>query len=394
MRDIKNLKGRRIVYRAAYEVTLEKVGKHYEVGDDFRIVRTFKTLDHLLKNKCSIVVLSYLKRPGGKVVDKWRLDPIARYLSKALKLKVKYVDDCVGPKAEKAVAALRPGEILVLENTRFHPEEEENDPAFAKRLASYGEIYVNDAFAQDYKPHASTTAITKFLPSYAGFLLEEEINELNGALNKPKGPAIAIIGGVKISAKLGVVEKLLKKFDDILLGGALVNTVLKAQGVAVGKSLIEPAMVKQLEDFNFTNPKLHIPVDVMVGKSFTKGAKAVPKAVGSIGPKEWILDIGPDTIRLFDSIIREAKTIVWDGPMGVFEFLQFAKGTESVIHALVHSDAKIVIGGGETIDVFRKFSNKTFAQLPNIYVSTGGAAMLKFLEGKTLPAVSPLLKNN
>lgn len=377
----------RVLYRAAYEVPLERKRGRWVVEDDRRISATLPTLRYLLQKKCRIAIASYLKRPGGKVVAKYRLRSVAEMLSKLLKQNVHYATQSVGPKARAHVQALRSGEILLLENTRFHPGEDAADQTYAKALASYGDVYVTDAFAQIHRNCASVAVTPRYFKHKAmGFLLEKELDVLSRVLQAPRRPVVAIIGGAKVSTKIGVIGTLMKKVDFVLLGGALANTLLIAKGLSVGTSLVEPAMVKKIRSLVLTNPKLKIPVDALVGRSATAKAKAERRAVGNVKASESILDCGPDTIELYTSIIRKAKTIIWNGPVGAFEVPAFAKGTRAIAKAVAASTAFSVAGGGETLEaideagVARGFS----------HLSTGGGAMLEFLEGKQLPGLKAI----
>ena len=380
------LRGKTVILRVALETPLEKAGKKWKVADDTRLKVVLPAIRYLLKNNCKIILVSYCGRPEGKMVKKYRLDPQSQRLSRLLKRKINKLNDCVGPTVEKAVADMKFKQIVLLENTRFHPEERKNNVSFAKKLAKLGEVYINDAFAQSYEPHASTTAITRFLPSYAGPLMIKEVTELEKVIKKPKRPLVAIIGGAKISNKIKVINQLLKKADYVLLGGALANTILIAQGIQVGKSLIERDYINIARQLPITNIKLEIPVDVMVATHISNKAKATYRPAGRVGKKEIILDIGPDTIELYKSIINSAQTVIWNGPMGMYELPKFAKGTEQVAEIVAKVKAKTYIGGGETVDAVKNY--KLDKKID--FISTGGGAMLKFIQDGTLPALKPL----
>ncbi|MBU1148531.1 phosphoglycerate kinase [Patescibacteria group bacterium] len=379
------LKGKGVILRVALETPITKTGGKFLVEDDTRLKVILPTIRYLLKNGCKIVLVSYAGRPQGKNVPELRLDPQAEHLSKLLGKKVNKLSDCIGPQVEKIVGRMKAGDIVLLENTRFHPEERANDSNFAKALAKLGDIFINDAFAQSYEPHASTTAITNFLPSYAGPLLLSEVKMFSKVLEKPRRPWVAIIGGAKISNKIKVIKTLLKKADYVLLGGALANTILTAQGIQVGKSLIEKEYVEIAKELKVTDIKLKIPVDVVVAtKKITPESKCRP--VGAVQPDEIILDIGPDTVELYKMIINKAKTVVWNGPMGKYEMKEYSYGSIKIAEAIASARADTFVGGGETVDVIR--DNKLEKKFD--FISTGGGAMLKFLQYGTLPALKPL----
>ncbi|MFH1598070.1 MAG: phosphoglycerate kinase [Patescibacteria group bacterium] len=378
------LGGKTVILRVAYETPVKMAGNSFMVEDDNRLKASLPTINYLVKKECKIVLVSYNGRPKGEE-EKLKMDPQAKRLSVMLGRKIDKLDDCVGPKVEEFVAKMQPKEIVLLENTRFHPEEKKNNSAFAKKLAKLGQVFINDAFAQSYEPHASTTAITKFLPSYAGPLLIQEVENLSKVVQNPKRPFVAIIGGAKISNKIKVINKLLEKADYVLLGGALANTILIAQGIQVGTSLIEEEYVTIAKKLPITSLKLKIPVDVLVA-STALSSQSLPRPVGSVKPQEKILDIGPDTIDLYERIIATAKTIVWNGPMGMYEKSQFSYGTTKIAQAVAKARAKSYVGGGETVDFIR--DNKLEKQID--FISTGGGAMLQFIKDGTLPALKPL----
>lgn len=379
------LKGKLVILRAALETPVKKRGNKYLVDDLARLKAIIPTIRYLQKNNCKIILVSYNGRPQKKSA-RYKFDPQAQSLSRLLGQKVKKLDDCLGSKVKKAVAQMESKEVVLLENTRFHPAERKNDPKMAKELASLGDIFINDAFGQSYEPHASTTAITKYLPSYAGPLLIKEITELTKLFKKPLKPFVAIIGGAKISNKIKVINKLLKKADYVLLGGALANTILISQGIQVGKSLIEKDYIKIAEKLPITDIHLKIPVDVMVATRISNQAKAVYRPAGRVGAKEIILDIGPDTIQLYKSVISTAKTIIWNGPMGKYEYASFAQGTKQIAKAVTEVSARTYVGGGETVDCLSDYGLTKKID----FISTGGGAMLKFLADETLPALKPL----
>ncbi len=357
------------------------------VADDTRIRAALPTIEYLLNKNAKVVLCSHLGRPKGKRVDELSLSPIASHLSDLLGAPVGFSSDCIGPEAESKSKALKPGEVLLLENTRFHPEEKKNDPGFAKALASLGEIYVNDAFGTAHRAHASSEGVAHYLPAVAGFLMEKEINVLGKVLSDPEKPFIAVLGGAKISDKIGVVESLLKIADKLLLGGGMANTFLAALGYELGDSLVERDSIEIAEEFlDQSSGKIYLPIDVVIADGFSAEAeyKTVPSDAVEIG---WqILDIGPETVSKFALEIVDAKTIVWNGPVGVFEFEPFAEGTNALAKVIAESNAQAIIGGGDSAAAIRLagLEDQVF------HVSTGGGASLEFLEGKSLPGVAAL----
>lgn len=357
------------------------------VADDTRIRAALPTIEYLLNKNAKVVLSSHLGRPKGKRVDELSLSPIASHLSDLLGAPVGFSSDCIGPEAESKSKALKPGEVLLLENTRFHPEEKKNDPGFAKALASLGEIYVNDAFGTAHRAHASSEGVAHYLPAVAGFLMEKEINVLGKVLSDPEKPFIAVLGGAKISDKIGVVESLLKIADKLLLGGGMANTFLAALGYELGDSLVESDSIEIAEEFlDQSSGKIYLPIDVVIADGFSAEAeyKTVPSDAVEIG---WqILDIGPETVSKFALEIVDAKTIVWNGPVGVFEFEPFAEGTNALAKVIAESNAQAIIGGGDSAAAIRLagLEDQVF------HVSTGGGASLEFLEGKILPGVAAL----
>jgi phosphoglycerate kinase len=357
------------------------------VADDTRIRAALPTIEYLLNKNSKVVLCSHLGRPKGKRVDELSLSPIASHLSDLLGAPVGFSSDCIGPEAESKSKALKPGEVLLLENTRFHPEEKKNDQGFAKALASLGEIYVNDAFGTAHRAHASSEGVAHYLPAVAGFLMEKEINVLGKVLSDPEKPFIAVLGGAKISDKIGVVESLLKIADKLLLGGGMANTFLAALGYELGDSLVERDSIEIAEEFlDQSSGKIYLPIDVVIADGFSAEAeyKTVPSDAVEIG---WqILDIGPETVSKFALEIVDAKTIVWNGPVGVFEFEPFAEGTNALAKVIAESNAQAIIGGGDSAAAIRLagLEDQVF------HVSTGGGASLEFLEGKSLPGVAAL----
>jgi phosphoglycerate kinase len=382
IRDI-DVKGKRVLVRVDYNVPI-KDGK---VGDDTRIRAAMPTLDYLLKGGAAVILCSHLGRPKEGPDPKYSLRPVADHLGNLLGKPVAFAEDCIGAKAETAAKALKPGDVLLLENTRFHPEEEKNNPEMAKQLAGLADIYVNDAFGSAHRAHASTEGVAKFLPAVAGFLMEKEIQYLGAAVADPKKPFVAILGGAKISDKIGVIKNLLAKADTVLIGGGMANTFFKAQGYPVADSLVEDGAIETAKEvLKQAGTKLRLPVDVVIGDKFDASAAHKVMETGPV-PDGWrILDIGPETVEHYAKVIKGAKTVVWNGPMGVFEFPEFAKGTFGVAKAVADSGATSIIGGGESVAAVRQsgLAGKI------THISTGGGASLEMLEGLTLPGVAAL----
>ena len=382
IRDI-DVQGKRVLVRVDYNVPV-KEGK---VGDDTRIRAAMPTLDYLLENGAALILCSHLGRPKGNPDPQYSLKPVAEHLSTLMEKPVRFVDDCIGPAAEAASKSLKPGEVLLLENTRFHAGETKNDLEMAKKLAALADVYVNDAFGSAHRAHASTEGVAQFLPAVAGFLLEKEIKYLGQAIANPEKPFVAVLGGAKISDKIGVIKNLLTKADSILIGGAMANTFFKAEGYPVGDSLVEnEALDTAKEILARAGTKFRLPVDAVIADKFEADAAHKTIPTGPI-PNGWrILDIGPETVSHYSKIIREAKTVVWNGPMGVFEFPEFAKGTFAIAQAAAESDAVTIVGGGESVAAVKQsgLADKI------THISTGGGASLEMLEGLTLPGVAAL----
>ena len=384
VRDI-DVKGKRVLVRVDYNVPI-KDGK---VGDDTRIRAAMPTVEYLLKNGAAVILCSHLGRPKGGPDPKYSLRPVAEYLGGLLGKPVAFAEDCTGPVAEKAATALKSGDVLVLENTRFHPEEEKNDPEMAKQLASLGEVYVNDAFGSAHRAHASTEGVAHHLPAVAGFLMEKELAYLGRALANPERPFLAVLGGAKISDKIGVIQNLLTKVDSLLIGGGMANTFFKAQGLNVGDSLVEDQALDTARGLSKSaGDKLVLPVDCVVADRFDANAESKVVPVDQV-PASWrILDIGPATVAHFSNRLAAAKTVVWNGPMGVFEFPRFAEGTFAVARVLAGlKGATTIIGGGDSAAAVEQSG---LAEKMS-HISTGGGASLEFLEGKELPGVVALL---
>jgi phosphoglycerate kinase len=388
VRDI-DAQDKRVLVRVDFNVPLaEDASGSRVVVDDTRIRAALPTIQYLLDHGATLILCSHLGRPRGKVLDELKMDPVALRLSELLERPVTKLDDCVGPDAEAAVEAAQPGDVLLLENTRFHAEEKKNDPAFARQLASLADLHVNDAFGTAHRAHASNVGAAQYLPSSAGFLLEKEIEFLGNALAVPQRPFVAILGGAKISDKIGVIDNLLGQVDALLIGGGMANTFLKADGFDVAESLVEDgslgtarALMDQAGD------KLVLPVDVTVADRFDAEAFSQVVSAAEVPPGWRILDIGPRTLELFQERLAGARTVVWNGPMGVFEFPKFATGTEAVARMLAAlPEATTIIGGGDSAAAVKR----TGLADRMSHISTGGGASLEFLEGKTLPGVAAL----
>lgn len=358
------------------------------VGDDTRIRAALPTIQYLLDKNAAVILCSHLGRPKDCVDPQYSLKPVAEYLGTLIPQKVLFAEDCIGPVAEKAAASLENGQVLVLENTRFHGEEKKNDPAMAKELASLADIFVNDAFGSAHRAHASTAGVADYLPAVAGFLMEKEIQYLGQVIDDPERPFIAILGGAKVSDKIGVIRNLLKKADQVLIGGGMANTFFKAQGYPVGDSLVEDDVLDVARELvEQGSNKLRLPVDMVIADKFEDDAAQKTMPTGPV-PDGWrILDIGPDSVAAYAKEIAGAKTVVWNGPMGVFEFPHFAKGTFAIAKAVAESGAVSIIGGGDSVSAV----NKSGLADKISHISTGGGASLEMLEGLELPGLAVLL---
>ncbi len=377
--------GKRALVRVDFNVPLDG-GR---ITDDTRVRAAVPTIEYLLQHGASVVLMSHLGRPKKKVVEELRLAPVAKHLGELLGREVKTVGVTTGPEAEAAAAALQPGDVLMLENTRFDAREEANDDAMAQELAKLGDAYVNDAFGAAHRAHASTEGVAKYLkPAVAGFLLEKELDELGGLLESPERPFVVVLGGAKITDKIAVVEHLAKVADTILIGGGMANTFFLAQGHNVGKSLAEPDAVDTVNAAlqSASGGKIKLPVDVIVAEDVSADATTETLAVDAVGDNQRILDIGPETVKEYAAQITGAKTVFWNGPMGLFEMAPFAEGTRGVAQAMADTSARTVIGGGDSVAAVEQMGLADRVG----HISTGGGASLEFLEGKTLPGVEAL----
>lgn len=382
VRDI-DVAGKRVLVRVDFNVPI-KDGK---VGDDTRIRAALPTIQYLLEHDAAVILCSHLGRPKGGPDPGFSMKPTAERLSELIARPVDFAPVAVGPAAIEAARALEPGGVLVLENTRFHPGEIKNDPEMARQLAELADVFVLDAFGSAHRAHASTEGVTHYLPAVAGFLLEKEIRYLGQAIANPEHPFVAILGGAKVSDKIGVIRNLLEKADQVLIGGGMANTFFKAQGYPVGDSLVEDEALDTARELleGGTN-RMRLPVDVVIADGFDAEAEMEIMPMGPV-PDGWrILDIGPDTVSSFGKVISGAKTVVWNGPMGVFEFPRFAEGTTGVARAVAGSQATSIVGGGDSVAAIQQ------AGLADqiTHISTGGGASLEMLEGRELPGVAAL----
>lgn len=387
VRDI-DVAGKKVLVRVDFNVPLNE---RQEIQDNSRIKAALPTINYLLDHKAKIILVSHLGRPKGKIVPEMRMDPVAKELEKILGKKVIKLDEAINGDVDKAVAELKDDELILLENIRFYKQETDKDPEFSKKLAACADVFVNDAFGTAHRAHASTVGVTSYLPSVAGFLLEKEVDALNNLIKNPAKPFIAVLGGNKIGDKLGVINSLLELCDGLIIGGGMCFTFLKSQGLNIGDSILDAeqlnAAKKILAQTEQEGIPLYLPEDFVIADSFAENAAA--KVVGAEEiPDGWMgLDIGPRTVELYKEILEEAKTIFWNGPMGVFEWAAFANGTKSVAEALAESPALTIVGGGDSDSALRKFGVEDKIN----HVSTGGGASMKVLEGKPLPAVEALL---
>ena len=387
VKDI-DLKGKKVFVRCDFNVPMDE---NQNITDNTRIVSALPTIKYLLEQNCKLILASHLGRPKGEVKPEFSLKPVAKELSRLLGKEVIMAKDVIGEDAMTKSANLKEGEILLLENVRFHREETDNDPEFAKKLASMAEVYVNDAFGSAHRAHASTTGIASYLPAVAGFLIEKELKFLGNAVNNPERPFVAILGGAKVSDKIGVIDSLLEKVDTLMIGGGMAYTFFKAQGYEVGNSTCEMDKLDlaktAMEKAKQKGVKLMLPVDTKIGKEYKPDTESKVVKYTEI-PADWEgFDIGPETIKMFSDELKTAKTVVWNGPLGLFEFEQFAEGTNSIAKVLSEIDATTIIGGGDSAAAVKKAGLED----KMTHISTGGGASLEFLEGKKLPGIECLM---
>ncbi|OGO17082.1 MAG: phosphoglycerate kinase [Chloroflexi bacterium RBG_16_48_8] len=382
IRDV-DVRGRRILVRVDFNVPL----KNGKVEDDTRIQAALPTIQYLVREGAAVILCSHLGRPKGQRLPELSLRPVAERLSRLSGIPVTFVEDCIGPEIKEAARKMGFSEVLLLENTRFHPEETKNDPNFAAELASLAEIYVNDAFGAAHRAHASSEGVAHYLPAVAGFLMEKELTFLGRALSDLEHPFVAILGGAKVSDKIGVVKSLLDRADTLLMGGGMANTFLAAQGLNMGESLVEEDAIEVASEIlKQAGDNLVLPIDATIADAFSDDAHQQIVPITAV-PDGWrILDIGPETVEKFSGFLKEARLVVWNGPMGVFEFDSFAKGTHAIAQAIADSDAVSIIGGGDSAAAI----SKTGLVDQIDHISTGGGASLEFLEGKELPGVAVL----
>jgi len=382
-----NIKGKRVFVRADFNVPLDD---NLVITDDRRIRSTLPTINYAIDEGAKIIIASHLGRPKGKVEPRFSLLPIAKRLQRLLNKEVIFTPDCIGPQVESLVSKMKEGDVILLENLRFHPGEEKNDEAFAKALSKLADYYVNDAFGAAHRAHASTAGITRFLPSATGFLLKKEVEYLKGVVENPVRPFVAILGGAKVSGKIGVLKNLADKVDKVIVGGGMAYTFIKALGYEIGDSLVEPDMIGLaggiMEKLRKNNVKFYLPVDSVIAQSMEPAAATKIVTTQEI-PKGWkALDIGPASVKLFSEAIHDAKTIIWNGPMGVFEIDAFSRGTFAIARAVADAYALTIVGGGDTdYAVHRAGVSDAIT-----FISTGGGASLQLLEGKELPGISAL----
>lgn len=379
-----DVRGKRVLLRVDFNVPLDENGS---ITDDTRIIKELPTIKYLLSRGAKLIICSHLGRPNGEYNDKYSLLPVAKRLVDLLINRIYFAKDIIGEDAKQKAANLNEGEVLLLENLRFFKEEKRNDPVFARKLASLAEVYVNDAFGTSHRAHASIVGVPKLLPSAMGFLMGREVNVLLSVLNKPKRPFVAILGGAKISDKIYVVMHLIKRVDTICIGGGMAYTFLKAKGIEIGQSMVEEEKVllaKQiLDEAEKRGVKILLPVDHMCATVFSPTSKAVKVKSQSIPEKFMGLDIGPKTVKLFKKAIKGAQTVIWNGPLGVFEFENFTRGTEEIAKVLAKVKGQTIVGGGDSIAAINKLGKADDIS----HISTGGGASLKMLEGEVLPGV-------
>lgn len=382
LRDFK-FQDKKVILRVNFDVPFDEKG---EIFDDFRIRKALPSIKYLLEHKARVIIISHIGRPSEGV--RLSLKPVAVRLSKLLNQEIKFVEDCVGRQAERAVKTMKSGEAILLENLRFHSGEKSNDEAFAKQLASLGEIYINDAFSNCHREHASVVGITNHLPSGAGLLLEEEIKTLSSLVKKPKRPMVLVLGGAKIDTKISCLLNFLNIADHIVIGGMFAPAILHAKRISLSGVSLKKEVEDKLASIELTDPKLHLPIDALVGLRNHRLDYLRECAVGKIRKEEQMFDIGPETVRIFSNIIEEASTVIWNGPLGYVEDERFAGGTLAIASAILRANAFSVVGGGDT-DAFLAANN---LRSKFSYISTGGGAMLEFLSNKELPGIKTLQK--
>ena len=379
--------GKRVLVRVDFNVPLDE---NQNITDDRRIRAALPTIKYLAEHGAKVILCSHLGRPKGEVKESLRLNPCAARLSELMGKPVTKVDDCIGPSVESAVAAMKPGDILLLENLRFYKEEEKNDPEFAKKLAANADLFVNDAFGTAHRAHASTEGVTHDLTAVSGYLMKKELDYLGGALTDPVRPFLAILGGAKVADKIPVITNLLTKVDVLIIGGGMAYTFLKSQGLEIGKSLLDADGLElaknALKDAEARGVKLLLPVDIVVADEFKEDSPSMVVKANAIPADKMGMDIGPETRKLFADAIKDTKTVVWNGPMGVFEMPRFAEGTKAIAQAMAGSGATTIVGGGDSAAAVEQMG---FAAKMS-HVSTGGGASLEFLEGRALPGVEAL----
>lgn len=379
---------KRVFVRVDFNVPFDKDGN---IADDSRIRAALPTIDYLRERGARVILATHLGRPDGKVVESLRVGKVARRLAEILGTEVKTAPDCMGKEVQEAAFSLRPAEVLLLENLRFHAEEEKNDPEFARALASLAEVYVNDAFGTAHRAHASTAGIAAYLPAVSGFLMAKEIQELGRLLSDPDRPFAAVLGGAKISTKVAVLENLLPVLDRLLLGGGIATTFLKAQGLDVGESLVEADFLDTAREImsraEQRGVSVHLPVDLVVADRFDAAAEYKTVVATEVPPGWRAMDVGPETIKAYARALKDCGTVFWNGPLGVAEFPAFARGSEELARVLADLDATVVVGGGETAALVEQMGLRDRYS----HVSTGGGASLEFLEGRMLPGVAVLL---
>jgi phosphoglycerate kinase len=386
MRTLKDIdvKNKKVLVRCDFNVPID--GKS-RIKDDYRILQTVPTIKYLLKEKAALILMSHLGDPKGKRISSLSLRPVGKRLSELLKKEVILAEDCVGKEVEKKAKGLKPGQILLLENLRFHKEEEEGDEKFSEKLACLADIYVNDAFGASHRAHASITRVPRLLPSAAGLLLEKEIDVLSRVIKKPKRPLVAVVGGVKILSKIKAINNFLKEADHVLFGGKIFEPILQVKGVIIGRPWPQEEVAKAVEKINITDSKIHLPVDAVISLSEAEEEYSRKGGAGAVRSEENIFDIGPETAILYSNLLKEAKTIIWSGPMGFFEKKSFAEGSKAVAEAIIKNKKALkVAGGGDTNAFLSEYGLRDKFD----HVSTGGGAMLEFFSGNKLPGLEAL----